>query len=106
MPGNAFDDPRYLTAADTDAVLRVALEVASELWVLRDRFVVLEELLEEHGSVSRNQLDTAQPGPEAKERLAQERQQFLDRLVAALTPERDSSTPKPSAPRQESGGAS
>jgi hypothetical protein len=86
MPGFAVDDPTYLDPPeDLDGVLRMVMEVASELWVLRDRFAVLEQRLDEQGTVSREDLETLQPEGEFAERLKVDREQFLRRLGEAMS---------------------
>jgi len=84
MPGFAADDPVHLERSENlDGVFNALMEVASELWVLRDRFTVLEELLEEKGSVTREDLDRFRPGPELSARLAADRGRFLERVMEA-----------------------
>jgi hypothetical protein len=94
MPGFAVDHPVYLDGSvPLDGLFNALMEVASEVWVLRDRFAVLEELLRERGSVTRDDIDLFQPGPELRERLAAERRAFLERVlesvVAAAPPGRE-----------------
>ncbi|MEO3787507.1 hypothetical protein ABGB12_29630 [Actinocorallia sp. B10E7] len=84
MPGFAAENPVYLERSERlDGVFNALMEVASELWVLRDRFTVLEELLAERGSVTRRDLDLFQPGPELSARLAADRRAFLERVMEA-----------------------
>lgn len=84
MPGFAAENPVHLDRSQhLDGVFHALMEVASELWVLRDRFTVLEELLAERGSVTREDLDLFQPGPELNARLAADRRAFLDRVMEA-----------------------
>lgn len=91
MPGFAADDPRFLDSAeDLDGVLAVALEIASELWVLKDRFSVLEQLLDERGSVTREELDRYQPSGDLAARLKDDRERFLRRLALAAARRADS----------------
>ncbi|TDC76355.1 hypothetical protein [Actinomadura sp. 7K507] len=85
MPGFAADRPVYLDGnVPMDALFDALMEVASEVWVLRDRFAVLEELLSERGSVTREDIELHQPGPETRERLAAERRLFLERLLESV----------------------
>lgn len=84
MPGFAAENPVHLERSQhLDGVFHALMEVASELWVLRDRFTVLEELLAERGSVTREDLDLFQPGPELSARLAADRRAFLERVMEA-----------------------
>jgi hypothetical protein len=82
MPGFAADDPVYLDGSvSLDALFNALMEVASEVWVLRDRFAVLEEVLGERGSITREDIELHQPSAELRERLAAERRLFLERLL-------------------------
>lgn len=89
MPGFAADTPRFLDQTrDLDSVLHVTLEIASELWVMKDRFAILEHLLDERGAVTRDDLDRYQPSGELADRLKEDRERFLRRLaLAAAGPE-------------------
>lgn len=84
MPGSAADSPLFLDQAqDLDSVLHVTLEIASELWVMKDRFTILEHLLDERGAVTREDLDRHQPSGDLVDRLKQDRERFLRRLTLA-----------------------
>jgi hypothetical protein len=84
MPGFAIDSPRYLDPVkDTDSVMRMVLELASEVWVLRDRLEIVEHLLDERGQVSRADIDGYEPDDSVAAELAAGRQQFIARLLAA-----------------------
>ena len=86
MPGFALDDPQYLGhPTDTDALMRMILELASEVWVLRDRLTLFE-----HALRGRDVLDAAEiEGPVVDEalaaRLRAERNQLIERLLAAAS---------------------
>ncbi|QFG26210.1 hypothetical protein F7P10_38770 [Actinomadura sp. WMMB 499] len=85
MPGFAADRPVYLDGAvPLDGLFNALMEVASEVWVLRDRFAVLEELLDERGEITREDLELHRPGPELRERLAADRARFLERLMESV----------------------
>ncbi|GLY29638.1 hypothetical protein [Kineosporia sp. NBRC 101731] len=68
---------------DMDGMMRMLLEVASEVWVMRDRFAVLEALLAERGTLSAGDLDRYQPGSTLAELLDRERAGFVRRLLDA-----------------------
>ncbi|WP_150241075.1 hypothetical protein [Nocardiopsis quinghaiensis] len=81
MPGFANDDAVYLTRPQhMDALFSITMELASELWVLRDRLAVVEQLLDEHGTLARDDIEKAQPRGEFAEQLARERERFLTRV--------------------------
>ncbi|GAB2863410.1 hypothetical protein GCM10022221_74190 [Actinocorallia aurea] len=84
MPGFAADDPVYLNRPEhLDGLFNALMEVCSELWVMRDRFTVLEHLLAERGSVTAADLDSFQPEGELAARLDADRRAFLGRVLEA-----------------------
>lgn len=84
MPGFAADHPVYLDRPEhLDGLFNALMEVASEVWVLRDRFAVLEHLLAERGSVTREDLDLFRPEGELAARLDAERRAYLGRVMEA-----------------------
>lgn len=86
MPGFAKDDAVYLTRPQhMDALFAITMELASELWVMRDRLTVIEQLLDERGSLTREDIENTQPRGEAAERLAHERERFLNRVFDAAS---------------------
>lgn len=86
MPGFAKDDAVYLTRPQhMDALFAITMELASELWVMRDRLTVIEQLLDERGNLTREDIENTQPRGEAAERLARERERFLNRVFDAAS---------------------
>lgn len=83
-------DPAALLPRDqavrADPAAQLTLTLAKELWLLRDRQIVLEAILAEKGITSSELIDAWQPSPAVKERLAQERKRFLDEVQSALSP--------------------
>ena len=65
---------RLLTPAQLDNLGLAMLEMAKEMWVMKDRQMVTESLLREKNLLP--ELDTYQPGPELSARLAAERDRF------------------------------
>lgn len=81
MPGFANDDAVHLDRPEhLDALFGITMELASELWVMRDRLAVIEQLLDERGTLTRDDIERTQPQGEAAERLARERERFLTRV--------------------------
>ncbi|MDI9915325.1 hypothetical protein [Rhodococcus sp. IEGM 1379] len=86
MPGFALDDPRYLNAdTDNDALMRMLLELASEVWVLRDRQILLESALRKSNTLTADELDAPITDPELRETVKVERDQLITRLIAAAS---------------------
>ncbi len=71
-----------LLPAQVDDLGLALLTLARELWVTRDRQIVLEHVLEKHGLIE--DISAYQPDEALAARLAEERRLFLDSLNAAL----------------------
>jgi hypothetical protein len=83
MPGFAREDVVYFTGAgDTDALMRMMLELASEMWVLRDRLTVIEHTLAGQGT-DLSAVDQPVTDPELARLLAEQRSLLTERLMAA-----------------------
>jgi hypothetical protein len=66
-----------------DALLRMNTELLSELWIMRDRMMVLEYLLEKKAGLSRQEIDGFEPPPELEQDLLAERDALVRRVVGA-----------------------
>ncbi|MGX7724703.1 hypothetical protein [Rhodococcus sp. 5G237] len=85
MPGFAADHPRYLVAdTDVETVYRMLLEVASELWVTRDRLLLLEGTLTRRGLMSAAELEELAFDDTQAALLEEERQRFVGRLFGCV----------------------
>ena len=72
-----------------DPVAQLALMLAKELWVLRDRQLVLERVLAADGVDLRDRIDRFQPDEAFAQQLADERGRFVREILAALQPPGD-----------------
>ena len=72
-----------LSSPETEALAGTQTELLSELWILRDRVLVLEHLLAEAGILKPGQLDDYAPPDELTSKLDAERDQFVARVVGA-----------------------
>ncbi len=77
------------SALRADPVARLALTLAKELWMLRDRQLVLERVLSQQGTSVRDLVERYQPDAEFDATLAAERSRFVGEVIAALTPPGD-----------------
>jgi hypothetical protein len=73
---------KALTPDQLDNLGLALIEMAREMWVMKDRQMVTEALLKEKGLLG--DLDTYQPGPELSELIAKERKRFLGAFSSAL----------------------
>lgn len=76
-PGPYLKDPLL------DNTNRMLLEVLSELWILRDRFAVLEHLLEKKGTVSKDEIENFVPDAEFSARLEKLRKLMIENVIGA-----------------------
>jgi hypothetical protein len=73
----------YTNDEKIDALVRMNTELLSELWIMRDRMMVLEHLLEKKGGLSRQEIDDFDPPPELEGELLAERDALVRRVVGA-----------------------
>jgi len=73
-----FDDPAV------DQVMRVVLALASEVWVLRDRVMALEEQLASRGELDRAGLDQVPTDPQVQAARLEARDTFVQAVLAGL----------------------
>jgi hypothetical protein len=66
-----------------DALVRMNTELLSELWIMRDRMMVMEYLLEKRHGLSLQEIDDFDPPPELENKLLAERDALVRRVVGA-----------------------
>lgn len=72
-----------LSSQEMDALGRTQTELLSELWILRDRVLVLEQLLTQAGILSENQIDHYDPPDEMTAKLDADRDALVARVIGA-----------------------
>lgn len=78
-----FSDPAI------DKVLGIALSLASELSVVRERLDTLERLLAKQGVLERAAIEGFEPSPAEKAERARQRAEYLDRVLQVAHRELD-----------------
>ena len=73
----------------SDPVAKLALTLAKELWMLRDRQLVLEDALARKGIDVRELIERGQPQGEAAKAIEADRRRFVAEVLAALQPAGD-----------------
>ncbi|MEM1263245.1 MAG: hypothetical protein AAGH76_12670 [Pseudomonadota bacterium] len=73
----------YLGSAQADALARTNTELMSELWILRDRVLVLEHILAEAGLITAGAVGDYEPDAALTEALQTDRDQFVARIAGA-----------------------
>jgi hypothetical protein len=72
-------------ALDNEKLLQVMFELASEVWVLRDRLSLLEHSMVARQVLRPGELDAPVTDEEVKKRLGDERALFISRLLTAAS---------------------
>lgn len=80
--------PIYFTDPSIDTLLRIVLALGAEVFVLRDRQATLEKLLEEKGTIWREEIERYTPTDAEADALRQERDAFMARLFRSLSDQR------------------
>lgn len=74
-------DKPYLGDQRLDILARQNTELLSELWILRDRVMVLEKLLEERNLVNRAEIDAFAPDAAFEAEITAERDAMVERVI-------------------------
>lgn len=75
--------PTYLSNAGPDELARMVVSLTEELWVLRDRVMVLEQVLADGGTITESAVDDHEPGEQLTGRLGLERGRLIRRVLGA-----------------------
>ncbi|MEZ5515440.1 MAG: hypothetical protein R3F58_16380 [Steroidobacteraceae bacterium] len=80
----AGDNPVYLPDPLADATVRMVVELAAQVWIDRERLLVLETLLAEQGVVTRAAVESFKPSPAQAAEFKAQRDRFVDDVFKAL----------------------
>jgi len=80
----AGDDPVLLPDPVTDALLRMVTELTAELWVERDRRMVLEDVLVDAGVISSATLENYVPPESRRQHYRDERDALVQSVFKEL----------------------
>lgn len=83
--------PRNFSDPAIEKVLGIALSLASEVSVLRDRLDTIERLIETHGIFPRSTIEAYEISREEQAERALRRMEYLDRVLQAAHRELDES---------------
>jgi hypothetical protein len=75
---------RILTVDQLDSLGEAILALTSEVWILTDRLMVLEEVLKSTGIDVAAAVETFVPPPEFEKRLDSRRDQLIAAVLSAL----------------------
>jgi hypothetical protein len=75
---------RILDPAQIDHVAEAVIGLARELWVLTDRFTIMEKVMAAHGLDLTAEIDAYQPDASVQAELGAKRARLMGALLAAL----------------------
>ena len=88
-------EPAFFDNPAIDNLIAVTLELGAELWVLRERNRVLEQLLCDKGIVSEKLIEAYEPEAEEAARVRADRDAFVNRIFGAFARATVKATPDP-----------
>ncbi len=86
--------PRYLDANNLDDLARINTALLSELWIMRDRLAVLEQILQEKNILSENEVNDYVPDGSVAERIEALRNTIVANVAGAPLTGQDRSVEK------------
>ena len=84
LPGFERGHPHYFRDPVIDHLVEVVLLLGGELWVNRDRQMIMEELLAKEGKVTPEMIETFKPDADFKAKQATARRRFTERVYGCL----------------------
>ncbi len=84
LPGFERGHPHYFKDPVIDHLLEIVLQLGAEIWINRDRQMVMEHLLATEGKVTPEMIERFEPPPEFKEKLREQRRSFTSRVYGSL----------------------
>ncbi len=79
--------PHFFENPETDVLMSVVLELASELSVLYDRVDAMQRVMDASGTLSRDALEGFEPTEEQAAERAARRQEYMQRLFRVVRSE-------------------
>jgi hypothetical protein len=84
LPGFDRGHPHYYKEPIIDHLLEITLQLAAEIWVNRDRQMVIEHLLATVGEVTPEAIERFEPTDEFKALQQSNRKEFTNRVFGCL----------------------
>ena len=84
LPGFERGHPHYYKDPIIDHLLEIVLQLGGEIWINRDRQMVMEHLLATEGKVTPEMIEQFKPSPEFAEKLKGARRTFTQRVYQSL----------------------
>jgi hypothetical protein len=91
LPGYSRTNPQFFADPMIDRLFDVVLNLAGEVWSLRDRQMITEHLLAEHGQVTPESIERFSPDARFLAEAERLRQKYIRGVFGALVPNLPSS---------------
>lgn len=75
--------PSYLHNTTNDELARMVTALTEELWILRDRVMTLEQVLDDTNVITVDDIDLHEPATALDTRLRRERQRLIHKVLGA-----------------------
>lgn len=84
LPGYERTNPQFFSDPMIDKLLEITYQLGGEIWTNRDRQMVMEHLLATEGQVTPDLIETFQADDEFKQKAAEQRRMFVQRIYGCL----------------------
>jgi len=84
LPGFERGHPHYYTEPVIDHLLEIVLQLGAEIWVSRDRQLIIEHLLATRGHVTPEMIEDFEPPENLRQVLNEQRTEFTRRVFGCL----------------------
>lgn len=93
--------PTYLQAEDLDTLARQNIQLMAELWIVKDRLAMLEDMLAKQGLIDRAVFETTEPDEALSAELEADRVAYIKRIVGLSADQRTIPNLQDVAPRKK-----
>ncbi|WP_394728751.1 hypothetical protein [Altererythrobacter sp. GH1-8] len=80
--------PTYLQAEDLDTLARQNIQLMAELWIVKDRLAMLEDMLAKQGLIDRATFEATEPDEALSAELEADRVAYIKRIVGLSADQR------------------
>lgn len=92
--------PSYLTPDDVETLARQNVQLMAELWILKDRVFLLEDMLAKQSIIDRSDFEMKEPSEALSKELEAERVAYIKRVIGVRPEDRTIERLKDIAPKK------
>ena len=79
------DQATFMKDPALDHLMTALVSISTEIWAITRRTRITERLLEDHGKVTREMIESYKPGDEEEQAWRAERDAFINRTFGSIT---------------------